>query len=928
MTILAPLSYFAGTVYAVAVILLALYGLHSLWLLVLFLRHRKTAQAIEAAELATQLPAELPHVLIQLPVFNERDVVERLIDAVSRLDWPKDRMTLQLLDDSTDDSVEIGRAACARMAAKGFNISSIHRIDRTGYKAGALEGGMQQCDAPFIAIFDADFVPESDFLKRAIRPLLTDPGLALVQGRWEHLNRHDNILTSAQSLGIDGHFAIEQGARAWSGLAMNFNGTCGLWRRQAILDGGGWEHDTLTEDMDLSYRAQLKGWRCTYRLGIAVPGEVPADISAWRSQQFRWAKGSVQTALKLLPRVWRSNWSFHNKVGASLHMTHYFVHPLILISLFAAPFALTLVNRTPTWVLMCGFACFLIGASAPIATYIASQFVLYGWKGLRNLRQLPILAAIGTGIAVSNAQAVWEALRGKQSAFVRTPKAGGTTTIKRMVGSYKAKGTSGMAELFCAGWAALAVAFGMSTSHTWVTPLLVLYFSGFLWMAVLSIRDRYGADAKAHQSAWLLLIPAGLALVGTAYWIARSPAAWSVSYGPFLAAAGVLAAAYLVGLFAVGRRPGNRGTLVWIIVIAILARAAMWPVVPGPDTQRVVVEGRQAAAGINPYQHAPADLASSRVNAALPTSTLAALEDPDMASVNAPVTIAYARLLTTFSPSGISFKVVGLILEAIATGLLLTILVRSGRPTGLILFAAWNPLMILSISGSARPEVAGMALLAVGAYLCVGSHLHRGILSLAAATAATPLAAPALLTALIGKRLRLWVLAGVAMVAAWIPFADSGAAWLRTLAESSLNGGVLPPLIRHLLAPLVPNHLLGAALAASLAVIAIAGIAVVLTRTRRSEAALPGQMLLVMVIGLACVPGLQPWHLLPVALFLPCAPSAGLALWTLAAPCAPLIQDPAWAALCIHLPPLALALSEGLIGLDLSRFGRRVPVAA
>jgi hypothetical protein len=378
-----------------------------------------------------------------------------------------------------------------------------------------------------------------------------------------------------------------------------------------------------------------------------------------------------------------------------------------------------------------------------------------------------------------------------------------------MVGSYKAKGTSGMAELFCAGWAALAVAFGMTTSHTWVTPLLVLYFSGFLWMAVLSMRDRYGADAKAHQSAWLLLVPAGLVFVAAAAWIARSPAAWSLSSGPFLTAAATLAAAYLIGLVAVGRRPGNRGTLAWIIIIAILARAAMWPVVPGPDTQRAVVEGRQAAAGINPYQHAPADLISSRVNAVLPTSTLAALEDPDVASVNAPVTVAYARLLTTFNPSGMSFKVMGLLLEALATGLILTLLIRSGRPTSLILFAAWNPLLLLTISGSARPEIAGLALLALGAYLCVGNHLRRGVLALSAAAAATPLAAPALLAALIGERARTWLLAGVALVAAWIPFADSGAAWLRTLADSSFSGGVLPPLLGHLLAPLVPSHLFG-----------------------------------------------------------------------------------------------------------------------
>jgi cellulose synthase/poly-beta-1,6-N-acetylglucosamine synthase-like glycosyltransferase len=929
MTFLIPLSYLAGAVYAVAVLLLALYGLHSLWLLALFLRHRKVNKAIEEAELAIPLPADLPHVLIQLPVFNERDVITRLLEAIGRIDWPKDRLTIQLLDDSTDDSVEIGRAACARLAAQGFAISSIHRIDRRGFKAGALENGMKQCDAPFIAIFDADFVPEPDFLKRAIRPLLTDPGLALVQGRWEHLNRNDNILTSAQSLGIDGHFAIEQGARAWSGLAMNFNGTCGLWRRQAIIEGGGWEHDTLTEDMDLSYRAQLNGWHCTYRLGLAVPGEVPADIAAWRSQQFRWAKGSVQTALKLLPRVWRSAWSLHNKVGATLHMTHYFVHPLILISLFAAPFALMLVERTPTWVLMCGFGCFLIGASAPIATYIASQFVLYQWKGLRNLRQLPILAAIGTGIAVSNAMAVWQALIGKESPFVRTPKAGGTTAIKKVVGSYKARGASGMAELFCAGWAALTVALGLTTSHTWITPLLILYFSGFLWMAVLSIADRYAGASAERPSPWPLLVPAGAALIAGAFWTAGQPAPWSLHNGSILFGAAAMAAAYGVGLLAVRQRPGNRGTLLWIVLVAVVARLALWPMVASPDTYRAVVEGRQAAAGINPYLHAPADLASAPVNAALPTLTLAALEDPDLASTNGPVTVAYARLMSAFSSDPRLFKGVGLLLELVVSGMLLTVLVRTGQAPGTILLAAWNPLPIMFIAGGGRPEVAGMALLAIGLYLLAGSHQRRGTAAIALAAAATPAAATTLLPALLGERLRLWVLAGAVLVATWLPFSDAGTTLLRTLAESASRGGVLPPLVHSLLAPLVPAAQLGLAVALVLACVLVAGLWLILARTRRGAVtALPSQALLVLVVGLACMPGLQPWHLLPVAMLLPFAPSAGLALWTVVAPCAPLIADPAWAALIVHIPPLALATCEGLTGFDFSRFSRRVPATA
>lgn len=486
---IAPLTWLAGGLYVLAVALLALYGLHSLWLLALFLKHRKAAAAQAKLEGVTPLPADadLPHVLVQLPVYNERDVVVRVLESMARLDWPKDKLHIQLLDDSTDDSVLIGRAEIAKLRAQGIDAVSLHRTDRTGFKAGALENGMKHCDAPYIAIFDADFIPNPDFLRIAIKPLLADPGLALVQGRWEHVNRNDNILTKAQAVGIDGHFAVEQGARAWSGLPMNFNGTCGMWRRTAIIDAGGWEHDTLTEDMDLSYRAQLVGWRCTYRIGLGVPGEVPADVNAWRSQQFRWAKGSIQTAIKLLPRIWRGPWGLHAKLCSSLHMTHYMVHPLILLSLFCAPLALLLVDRgaIPTWVLMLGILSFVVGASAPIAVYVTSQLTLHGKAGWRNLRALPILCAIGTGIAISNGQAVWQAVRGKQSAFVRTPKAGASGTS-----SYRASAHSGMPELLCAVWAFIGMAVGYIGAHTWITPLLAIYLSGFAWMSYHCIKNR------------------------------------------------------------------------------------------------------------------------------------------------------------------------------------------------------------------------------------------------------------------------------------------------------------------------------------------------------------------------------------------------------------------------------------------------------
>ncbi|TVR44658.1 MAG: glycosyltransferase [Planctomycetota bacterium] len=462
-------------IYAVAMTLLASQGLHLLWMLLRWTRHRRAAYAIEAAELTAPLPPdhELPQVLVQIPVFNERDMVEGVLQAVAALDWPRDRLSIQLLDDSTDDSIEVGRAAIARLQAEGVDAQWLHRADRVGFKAGALAAGMEANAAPFIAIFDADFLPEADFLRRAIKPLLTDAGLALVQGRWEHLNRRQNRITCAQAVGIDAHFAIEQSARAWSGLAMNFNGTCGLWRRQAIIDGGGWEHDTLTEDMDLSYRVQLAGWRCTYRVGLAVPGELPHTLPAFMQQQFRWAKGSIQTARKLLGRIWRSDWGFDRKLASTMHLCHYLVHPLMLIAMFSAPPAVWLTPALPVWMWWAGAAIFLIGAGAPILTYIVGQFALSrgNWTLLLDI---PRIAALGTGIAINNARACFEALRGKVSPFQRTPKGKSARSV------YRIGARLGLWELLAGCWAAAGILIATFSDRSWIAPVLLIYANGLL----------------------------------------------------------------------------------------------------------------------------------------------------------------------------------------------------------------------------------------------------------------------------------------------------------------------------------------------------------------------------------------------------------------------------------------------------------------
>ena len=274
----------------------------------------------------------LPFVTVQLPIYNEFYVVDRLIDAAVRLDYPADRIEIQVLDDSTDETVEKARRIVNQYKAQGINISHLHRTNRAGHKAGALEAGFAKAKGEFVAIFDADFVPEPSFLLKTV-PYFKDKEIGMVQARWGHINQDYNLLTKAQSYGIDGHFMIEQVARNASNLWMNFNGTAGIWRKACVVDAGGWEHDTLTEDFDLSYRAELKGWKFRYFKDIVCKAEIPAMISAYKSQQFRWCKGSIQTAVKLLPRIWNAELPWRIKSEAIIHLINYSVHPLMVFYL-------------------------------------------------------------------------------------------------------------------------------------------------------------------------------------------------------------------------------------------------------------------------------------------------------------------------------------------------------------------------------------------------------------------------------------------------------------------------------------------------------------------------------------------------------------------------------------------------------------------
>ncbi len=421
------------TVYITLVALVALYGFHRYVLVYLYLKHRDDFYQPKGTFIA------LPRITVQLPMFNEAQVAERVIRHSCQIDYPLDRLEIQVLDDSTDESADIARKACEEWAAKGYPIKYIHRTNRVGYKAGALADGMTQATGDFIAIFDADFVPPRDMLHNVVH-YFADDQIGMVQVRWDHLNRDASLLTKGQAIFLDGHFVIEHTARNRSGRFMHFNGTAGVWRRKTIDDAGGWQHDTLTEDLDLSYRAQMRGWQFVYLPQFCAAAELPPEMIGFKQQAHRWTKGSVQTAIKLLPRILRSRQlSYRIKTEAFFHLTNTVVYPLmVLLTLLMYPVFFGCVDgveaplKGHTW----GHFLFSIGLFV-LATCSASTFFIFGQRellgkvaGWKTIIYLPFLMSLGVGIGLNNAKAVfeaiWGAMRRKPSEFVRTPKYGVT----------------------------------------------------------------------------------------------------------------------------------------------------------------------------------------------------------------------------------------------------------------------------------------------------------------------------------------------------------------------------------------------------------------------------------------------------------------------------------------------------------------------
>jgi cellulose synthase/poly-beta-1,6-N-acetylglucosamine synthase-like glycosyltransferase len=473
--------------YLTVLLTLALYGFHRSTLVFLYFRHRNRRPVPDGRL------AELPVITVQLPLFNEMYVAPRLLDAVARIDWPADRLEIQVLDDSTDETQEICRKKVAEIAATGIDIKYIHRVDRTGFKAGALENGLTTARGEFVLVYDADFLPSPSILHDTIH-FFADRKVGMVQVRWGHVNRDYSQLTQVQALMLDGHFVIEHGARSRAGRFFNFNGTAGIWRRTAISDAGGWSHDTLTEDMDLSYRAQLRGWRFVYLPDVVSDAELPVEMNSFKSQQFRWAKGSIQVAKKLLPTILRADVPWGVKMEAFFHLTNNVAYPLLLLlSMLLLPNLLVRTRHGWREVLLIDLPLFF-GTTLSIASfYITSQREIdpVNWRG-RTLKRLPLMMSLGIGLCINQTRAVLEAFFGRHSGeFVRTPKHG---VMKRFevwsAKRYRAtKSLIPVVEVLFAVYFAIAVVLAAFGGH-WVSlPFLALFCLGFAYVGVLSLHQ-------------------------------------------------------------------------------------------------------------------------------------------------------------------------------------------------------------------------------------------------------------------------------------------------------------------------------------------------------------------------------------------------------------------------------------------------------
>lgn len=476
--------------------LLAVYGVHRAFMVRLYYRHRgddpRPPGALEP----------LPVVTVQLPLYNEVYVVERLLEAVMDLDYPKELLEVQVLDDSNDETREVARAAVELYRRLGHDIVYLPRDHRKGYKAGALQAGFDQARGEFLLILDADFVPPPDLIRRCL-PHFSGADVGLVQARWDHLNRNFSLLTRIQSIFLDGHFVIEHTARNRSGRFFNFNGTAGIWRRRCLEEAGGWQSDTLTEDLDVSYRAQLAGWRFVYLKDVAVPAELPVDMNGFKTQQHRWTKGSIQTGRKLLPRILRSAFPWKVKVEAFFHLTNNFSYLLVvLLALLIVP--AIVIREQIGWqkLVVFDFPLFFGATFSFIAFYVSSQREI-GKSWRPTLKYMPFLMSLGIGMSLTNVRGVIEGLVNRPAEFTRTPK----YRIEGIAGEWRTKkyraasGFSITAEILLAGYFLAAIAFAVAEKYWVGVPFLLMFFNGFAYTAAFSLASRRSDGGRDRDLA-------------------------------------------------------------------------------------------------------------------------------------------------------------------------------------------------------------------------------------------------------------------------------------------------------------------------------------------------------------------------------------------------------------------------------------------
>ena len=474
--------------YFLVLLLLAVYGVHRYLMVYLYYKYKDRARPVKPEPLDQTPPA----VTIQLPLYNEQYVVERLIDAVCRIEYPRDSLEIQVLDDSTDETRALAARRVEHYRESGFDIHYLHRTERTGYKAGALQEGLATARGAFIAIFDADFIPPPDFLKNTMH-LFRDDRVGLVQTRWSYLNRGYSLLTRVQAIMLDGHFVMEHGARNRSGRFFNFNGTAGIWRRESIDAAGGWQHDTLTEDLDLSYRAQLLGQRFVFLEDVSTPSELPVEMNAFKTQQHRWSKGSIQTAKKMLPSVWRSALPFRYKLEATYHLTNNLAYMLMLL-LSVLIFPSIVIRVQAGWINSFWIDLpFLCAATVSVSLfYLFAQFEINRARWLWCPLFLPVLMSIGIGICLNNTRAVLEALLNLRSGFQRTPKYG----IRDRTDRWRRLRYRGIRNWLPVLELLFALHFGLLIYYTAINgiypsiPFLCLFFAGYLYVGLASLWPR------------------------------------------------------------------------------------------------------------------------------------------------------------------------------------------------------------------------------------------------------------------------------------------------------------------------------------------------------------------------------------------------------------------------------------------------------